>query len=138
MEEYVRSDTARIIDSRGKRGVLLSSMPLRSRVGGDGTKPLSLDLEAGRPGEMRPENPVTQVRIATDPRKGFTIGPDPARLVTIVPLGIQEGAPDATVFAGQLLFARARPDADLLIRPSVDGVQTFEQLVGPTAPESFA
>jgi hypothetical protein len=128
---------ARIRDARGRRSVLLSSMPLRSRLGGDGLRPVSLDLVGAGRGEMRPENPVTPVRIATDPREGFTIGPDPDHLVTIMPLGIDPTAPDATVFAGQMLFANARPSIDLLVRPSVEGVQTFEQLVGPSAPEWF-
>ena len=81
-----------------------------------------------QPGEVRPQNPIAQVRIATDPADGFTIGPDAQHLVTIVPLGLRADAPSATVFAGQMLFADARDSADLLIRPSVTGVQTFEQL----------
>ncbi len=138
VDAYVGSDIARVTDARGRRNVLLSSMPLRSRVGDDTLQPLSLELRNAGPGEVRPQNPVAEVRIATDPRRGFTIGPDPQRLVTIVPLDVDDAAPGAARFAGQLLFAGIHAAADLLVRPSAVGVQTFEQLTGADAPESFA
>lgn len=138
VDEYVGRDIARVVDSRGRRSVVLSSLPLRSRTGSGAMRPLSLNLQGAAPGELRPQNPVAQVRIATDPRKGFTIGPDAGHLVTIVPVGIRADAPDATVFVGQALFAGARTAGDLLIRPSATGVQTFEQLTAPAAPEAFS
>ena len=136
--EYVGRDMARLVGAKGRREVLVSSMPLRSRVGDGSLQPLSLQLRSGGPGEVRPQNPVAEVRIATDPRQGFQIGPDARHLVKIVPLGLRPDAPNATAFAGQLLFAGARDGADLLIRPAVDGVQTFEQLNAAAAPESFS
>ena len=138
VDEYVGADVAKLMGPGGRRSLLLSSMPLRSRVGDGSLQPLSLALRSGEPGEVRPQNPIVQVRIATDPTAGFTIGPDPQHLVTIVPIGLRADAPSATVFAGQMLFADARDSADLLIRPSATGVQTFEQLRSPAAPESFA
>ena len=117
--------------------MLLSSTPLRSSVGDGTLQPLSLSLRSGAPGEVRPQNPVTQVRIATDPMEGFTIGPDPQHLVTIVPLGLRADAPNGTAFAGQMLFAGARDATDLLLRPSATGVQTFEQLNSEQAPQAF-
>lgn len=136
--EYVGAEIAKVVDRRGRRSVLLSSMPLRSSVGDGSLRPLSLALRSGDRGEVRPENPVTEVRIATDPAEGFTIGPDPLHLVTIVPLGLRADASAGTPFAGQILFAGARESADLLLRPSPTGVQTFEQLTGEAAPESYA
>ena len=138
VEEYVGADVAKLIGPGGRRSLLLSSMPLRSRVGDGRLAPLSLALRNGEPGEVRPQNPIAVVRIATDPADGFTIGPDAQHLVTIVPIGLRADAPSATVFAGQLLFADARDSADLLIRPSATGVQTFEQLRSAAALESFA
>jgi hypothetical protein len=138
VDEYVGADIAKLIGPGGRRSLLLSSMPLRSRVGDGSLQPLSLALRNGEPGEVRPQNPIAHVRIATDPAGGFTIGPDPQHLVTIVPLGLRADAPSATVFAGQMLFPDARESADLLIRPSATGVQTFEQLRSSAAPQSFA
>ena len=138
VEEYVGADVAKLVGPGGRRSLLLSSMPLRSRVGDGSLQPLSLALRNGAPGEVRPQNPIAHVRIATDAADGFTIGPDPQHLVRIVPLGLRADAPSATVFAGQMLFADTRDSADLLIRPSVTGVQTFEQLRSSAAPESFA
>jgi len=138
VDEYVGADVAKLVGPGGRRSLLLSSMPMRSRVGDGSLQPLSLALRNGEPGEVRPQNPIAQVRIATDPAEGFTIGPDPRHLVTIVPLGLRADAPSATVFAGQMLFPGARESADLLIRPSATGVQTFEQLRSAAAPESFA
>ena len=138
VEEYVGADIAKLIGPGGRRSLLLSSMPLRSRVGDGSLQPLSLALRNGAPGEVRPQNPIAHVRIATDAADGFTIGPDAQHLVTIVPLGLRADAPSPTVFAGQMLFADARDSADLLIRPSVTGVQTFEQLRSAAAPQSFA
>lgn len=138
VDEYVGADVAKLMGPGGRRSLLLSSMPLRSRVGDGSLQPLSLALRNGEPGEIRPQNPLAQVRIATEPADGFTIGPDAQHLVTIVPIGLRAGAPSATVFAGQMLFADARDSTDLLIRPSATGVQTFEQLRSAAAPESFA
>jgi hypothetical protein len=137
VDEYVGADMARLVDPQGHRSLLLSSMPLRSRVGDGSLQPLSVALSSGGPGEVEPQNPVAEVRIATDPHDGFTIGPDPQHLVAIAPLGLSPDVPTATAFAGQLLVPGAHPQADLLIRPSVTGVQTFEQLTGADAPESF-
>jgi hypothetical protein len=138
IDEYVGADIAKLMGPGGRRSLLLSSMPLRSRVGDGSLQPLSVALRSGDPGEVRPQNPIAQVRIATDPAEGFTMGPDAQHLLTIVPLGLRADTPSATVFAGQLLFADARDSTDLLIRPSATGVQTFEQLRSAAAPESFA
>jgi hypothetical protein len=108
VDEYVGADVAKLMGPGGRRSLLLSSMPLRSRVGDGTLQPLSLALRSSDPGEVGPENPIAQVRIATDPADGFTIGPDPQHLVTIMPLGLRADAPSATVFAGQMLFADAR------------------------------
>src|SRR5262249_13442822 len=89
-------------------------------------------------GLVRPDNPLAEIRLATDAAQGFTLGPDPDHLVRIVPLGLEGDTPPATAYAGQLLFAGARPGADLLVRPAPAGVQTFEQLRDERAPESFA
>jgi hypothetical protein len=138
VDEYVGPDMARLVDLQGHRSLLLSSMPLRSRVGDGSLQPLSVALSSGGPGEVEPQNPVAEVRIATDASQGFTIGPDAQHLLSVVPVGLDPDTPPGTAFAGQLLFAGAAPQTDLLLRPSAAGVQTFEQLSGAAAPESFS
>lgn len=135
--DYVTPDAVRVVDAHGRRSLILSSVPLRSDLGANRSEPLSLDLEAGPGATLEPANPAVPLSIARDPQGGFTLGPDAAHSVTIAPLGIDDGAA-ATTWAGQLLVAGSHAETDSLLRPSESGVQTFEQLRGPAAPEEFA
>jgi hypothetical protein len=134
---YVTPEAVRVVDAQGRRSLILSSVPLRSSVGDGRLAPLSLDLQAAPGATLEPQNPAVALSIARDPRDGFTVGPDDAHSVTITPAGIDDQAA-ATTWAGQLLVAGSHAATDSLLRPSESGVQTFEQLKGPDAPEEFA
>lgn len=60
----------------------------------------------------------------------------PAVGVTVTPVGDIGAAPLRE--SDKLLWGDAQPDSDFLVAPAPDGVETYHQLRGATAPERFA
>ena len=133
---YAADNVAHIDGPDGDR-IVVSSHPLRI-LGADG-RSLSVDLtlEQNGDGVLQPRTAPFSLSLSGDPAEGFTLGPDETHSLHVTPLS---GAPEpAANLQGNEVFAtNTHAQGDTLLRPTVSGLETYEQLRGPDAPEVFA
>ena len=137
VESYLNERVARVRTGDGRSAVVVSSAPLVAPGPTGASIPVDLTLRDA-PGEtLIPTAAATTVEIPTLPGDPFRVGPDRPSSITITPLDV---LPDAAVgrLAGQVLMAGTHEDTDLLFRQQADGVETYDLIHGPAAPESLS
>jgi len=77
--------------------------------------------------------------IALSAESGFDVETDSGTL-TVTPLDIASEAGDGGLVAGgdAVAFANTGTDADTVVRPTADGIETFTDIRGADAPETFS
>jgi sugar lactone lactonase YvrE len=120
-------------DSNGP--VLLeSSIPLRAEDASGEERPLALGLEQAE-GELQPQNPLVEVGVPTELGEGIEL-PE-AGIGISLPDTSDERAP-STVSQTTALYPNIAEDSDLIVAPTPTGVETFQQLRSPEAPQTQA
>jgi hypothetical protein len=132
VDDYLTDAIARVTDASGHRVVVASNRPLRTDRG-----PVDLDLRQ-QGNAVVPANAPFDLTMADEPAQGFWLGPTEARRVHIVPGEVAASHGPAVDLNDQVFFAATAPDADTLLRPQVNGLETFAQLRSADAPESFS
>jgi hypothetical protein len=75
---------------------------------------------------------LATVDIAREAALGFTLG-----ALTVAPTSVDDNADAAQVVAGtSAVYGTTQPATNTIIRPTADGVETFEQLLDESAPSS--
>jgi hypothetical protein len=132
---YRGTNAAAVVDAGGHRRIVLSTRPLRATDDDGQPRPVDLSLvtddDAGRPA-----NAPFALELDRRQAGSFTLGPDAEHAITVTPAVTWSTAPSTP--DDQLFFAQTAPATDTLVRPTVDGVETFDQLRSPGAPERFA
>ena len=128
--KYVDDFTAIIENGDGRRGLSVSTLPLRVK-GADGEKKRP-DLGLVRRGEVfEPEQAMTPVEIDTNPAGGFTFE---GTGVAVRPV-VVDSAAAGTEVDGRAFFGNVGRDADMLVTPTPYGLETFTMLRSEDSPE---
>ena len=135
VERYVSDTVAQLPGAQGR--LLISSRPLRA-TGPDGAlQPVDLTLRDTGAAHAPVAAPFV-LAIADDPAGGFRIGPDAASAVTVRPAAAGDGGDPVRMLDGKPFFANTRRDADTLLAPVAEGLETFDQLRTAAAPEALS
>lgn len=129
--EYLDDFTARVIGQDGKpEGLIDSQAPLRTPKK---DKPAQkeatdLDLVASGDGSFVPDAAPVPLELPGDAKEGVAVGK-----VSVVP----EGAAQAERVDGDTIaYPNIDKDTDLVVNPTANGMETFDQLRSPDAPEA--
>lgn len=131
---YLADNVAQVRGAHGS-ALVVSSSPLRTIDAAGRSHPVDLGLVRSA-GAIVLQNAPFELKLRDAASAGFELGPDPAHSVRIVPVHADPAASAATV-AGQLFAPDTQPQTDTLSRVTTSGLETFQQLRGPAAPERF-
>lgn len=78
-------------------------------------------------------------QIARDPSQGFQVAWPDGPSLSVMPSGVSPGRPDVAVRMSDdaVLFPATHQDTDTILRAGLYGIETFEMLGSPAAPEDF-
>lgn len=134
IESYQGDTVARVQEASGKRHVVVSTRPLRAEQEDGSVAPVDIELtKQGK--DFKPRNAPFELDLGGDAREGFALGADEASQVSVVPLGAAKSTGVET--GDKLFYANTYTDTDSLLMPTIDGIETFEQLRSSEAPEEF-
>jgi hypothetical protein len=136
VEAYLGAATARVRAADGSRAVVVSSTPLRVRDDDGQLRPTDLSLASSAAGGWSPANAPFLLQLAADAGGGFRLGADGAHALGVVPLDVASAAP-ALLLSGQSFAANAWTDTDVVLRPTLTGVEALYQLRSLDAPEQL-
>ncbi|HEX8741600.1 MAG TPA: hypothetical protein VF712_00560 [Thermoleophilaceae bacterium] len=124
---YLDRNTA-LVDTGELDALATASFPLVTEAG----QPVDLGL-VERGGALEPDTPLIPLRISRSPRHGAVVGSSglgiaPAR---------GAGEP-AVATGGKVFYANVDTDTDLIVEPTLTGVETFTQLRSVDSPEDPA
>lgn len=118
-----------MVSPAGHRGLVVSSVPLHSSVGGQGDKPVDLTVE-DRGSLFAPANPAVATTVPKQTSGELSLGE----------LRIRPGADrlsSGRVIDGRVLYPNSARDTDLAVAPLPTGIETFTLLRSPAAPRSL-
>jgi len=121
---------ARVVSPAGHRGLVVSSVPMHSSVGGQGDRALDLGV-VDRGAVFAPANPA----VAT------TVPKQTSGEVVLGDLGIGLGAArqaSGRIVGGRVLYPNSARDTDQAVSVLPTGIETFTLLRSPAAPRSLA
>jgi RHS repeat-associated protein len=133
LERYTGTHAALVRDSRGRKAVVQSALPLATGEGDD-LRPVELALR-DRGSFFEPENGVVRTRIAKSVDGGVELGGEG------IAFRLADPAPgvDATAEVdGRAVFTNAAEDTDLWIKPMPSGAAAEFMLRSEESPESLA
>jgi hypothetical protein len=131
IDEYLSDNAGLVGVSGGRREVLESTLPLRTRDADGVTRPVDLSLEADGDA-LRPVNPLAHISVAAR-GSGVVTFEDAGFSVT------QDGDPSGRgrPTSGKAFFANSGVDADTLIEPQPAGAEFATLLRSPASPNAL-
>jgi YD repeat-containing protein len=141
--KYVNDEHAAIVapvdrdkasDEERKPRMVVSTLPLRVKNRDGQLAPLSTDVTESTPGELRPENALTEILVNRDLREGIEF---PGTGVVVRATGGYLDQP-ATVRKNSVFWANVQTDTDLVVNMLPDGVETFDVLRSRQSPEMLS
>ena len=127
VKRYLDRSTA-LVDMGARDAVAVASFPMLTQ---ENEKVDMALVERG--GALEPDTPLVPLTISRSPRNGAVVGSSGLR---IAPAG---GTGDsATVVEDKVFYANVDTDTDLIVEPTLTGVETFTQLRSAASPEDPA
>lgn len=125
-------DYAASVKIGGRRQLLVSSVPLRTRAnGGKRLARVDLGLQFDD-GAYQPVNPLVDAIFPTELEDGIEVGDDG---ITVRP-EVDDEAAAAIATGDQVFYASTERDTDVVATSVSSGVELFAQLRSPLAPET--
>ncbi len=115
-----------------ERSLVESSVPVESSLGGEGEKPVDLNLERSGAGFV-PANPITQLELPGTAQDSIELGEE--LKVGLPATGDHEAIP---LGEENLFIPETETSTDTLLSPIADGVEISEQLRSEESPEVFS
>jgi hypothetical protein len=104
----------------------------------DGTRASPTLRSVGRQ-RFKAVSTVAQGDIAADVRHGFSFDTARGSRVTVTPVGVDRAATSGVVANGDsVVYANTDPATDTIVRPTIDGIETFTQIRAGYGPEAFS
>jgi sugar lactone lactonase YvrE len=133
LDNGVISGEGEISEARASQPVLVeSSVPLRTEDSEGNKAPVDLSLEHSE-GELKPANPLVEAGIPLELGEGISLGDES---ITLEFSGAAEDRAPSTVEGDSAFYPNVQPDTDLIVSPTAEGVETFEQLRTADAPRT--
>ncbi len=130
MTGFLGDFVARVQDPGGGRGLVVSTVPLRSSLGGQGERPVDLSIRDQGSGFV-PVNPVVATVIPKRSSDEVQVGEIGLRLPN-------SGSHAGRLAGGKVVYPNTEPDTDSTVTGIPGGIEEFSVLRSPNSPTELS
>lgn len=119
-----------LVEDEGRKKLIEGTIPVLSPEGGG---MIDLELEGDASG-FEPANPVVDLRIPSAANEGIEVGEEGIAVSQVGGAGESTGR---IIEGFNVFYPEVQTDTDLLVAPTVSGVELFDQLRSEESPETL-